>query len=121
MAQIVNVEVVEARTCSDAPPRVLKVSQMTVLLAAGDDLRIVTPSLDGAQHGDGRFAEMDDLGTGFRFRQLELPGLQVDMLQRSSWISDSRQPVSMRSRIAAIAAGVSERSCSISRRADPRR
>ena len=79
VAQVVDAQVVQPRTRSDAPPRVLQVGQMSVLLAAGDDPRVVTPSLDTAQHGDGRFAEMDDLGSRFRLRQLEFPDHQVDM------------------------------------------
>ena len=41
VSQIVYTEIVQSSTCPDAPPGVLKVGQMTALLAAGDDPRVL--------------------------------------------------------------------------------
>ena len=106
----------ESRASPDTPPGVLQVGEVPALFAARDHPRIV---LITGQEVSNRTAE----GASGTARPPVLlsgsrssPASRSTCSQRSFWISDSRQPVSIRRRIAATAEWVSEPSARISSR-----
>lgn len=84
VAQVVDADVLDPGTGTDALPEWLQVTQRLAGQGAGDDPRVAFDALGVAEQVDGGLAEMDYLGTGLGIRQAQdaLGQIDVGPLQR---------------------------------------